>query len=155
MSANFSPASGGVPSGVQPISPGKKSSGLLKGCLIIAGILAIIFVLVLAVGGWLAYSKGGKLIATAMETAKPEFLGYMSEDHAPEERAEMEQAYDDMVRQMKDEGMIQLFTRHEKSFRIFQAITADDKVTPDESRLWLEEWNRENSPAAPENQNPE
>ncbi len=152
MSANFgSTPSGPAAVGPQPISPGKKSSGILKGCLIIAGALTIIFVLILAVGGWLAWSQGGKLMATAMEAGKPEFLGYLSEDHTPEERAEMEKAYDDMVRQMKDTGLIQLFTRHEKSFRIFQAIIADNKITPDESKLWLDEWNRENSTPAPEN----
>jgi len=135
--------------GPQPVEP-KKSSGLLKGCLIAGGIMAVAAVLVLGAGGWLAWNNSGKWMAAILEKGKPEFIGYLSEDHTPEQRAEAEQVYDAMTQGIRESGLIATMSKHEKSWRIMQAIAVDQKITPDETRLWINEWYNEIGQPVPE-----
>ncbi len=155
MSANFGPGGGSAQPGSQPIQPQKKSSGWLKGCLIAAGVVAILIVLVAGIGGWYGIKHGGEWFAKALELGRPEFLAQLGADFTPEQRAEVEQTYDQMVAAFKQEGFIQIMTKHEKSFRLFQAITIDKKITPDEARLWIDAWTEESGSAPVEAAPPE
>ena len=48
-----------------------------------------------------------------------------------------------MVKELKEQGIIKVFTMHEKSYQTFQTIIADKKITPDESKQWVREFNDE------------
>jgi len=127
-----------------PIQPGaKQSSDWLKGCLVAAGVAAILCIVVLALAGWFFYNKAGPLMAEILDKAKPEYMSMLTPDHTPEQKAELEKTYDQLSREIREKGMINGFMLHEKSLRILQTITADQKIDVEESRLWLEEWKRE------------
>jgi len=142
----------GIP-GVQPVGP-EKSSGCIRGCLIAAGVLVILLILVLGLGGWLFYSKSSNWIAIAMEKGKPEVMSCLTPDHSPEERAEFEKAYDEMAGAVKKDGFVKSVLEHENSWRSLQAITADKKIDLEESRRWVSEWNQEMERHAGKGRNP-
>jgi hypothetical protein len=151
MSGIIGNSSDGLGGMAQPISPAKKPSGFLKGCLIGAGAI-IILVLTVTVGAWLIFSQSVNLMATLTELSKGAYTDDLSPDHTPEQRLEFEKTYDASVREIKAAGWFAYIDRHKKSGDLLDLIDADNKIMPDESKLWIEEWNRESSPAAPENQ---
>jgi len=138
--APFEPAHEVAP---PPIQPGAKKSSGWQGCLIAAGLAAVLFIVVLAAAGWFFYSKSGPLMAAILDKAKPEYLAMLTPDHTPEQKAEVEKTYDQLVKEVREKGLFNGLAVHEKSFRILQAATADKKVDGEESRLWLDEWGKE------------
>lgn len=127
----------------EPIEPGGAGSAIWRGCLLTAGIFFILAVLVLGFGGYYFYNRSGELIAMLFDKGKPQLMSYLTEENTKEDRENFEATYDAMVRKLKEDGIIQFVTEHEKSYKTLQTIIADQKVSPEEVYLWVEEWNRE------------
>ncbi len=135
-------------SGPQPLAP-KNFSGFLKGCLIATGIVLLIIAVVGVPLGMAAWKSSGKWMAAVLEKGKPGFMGDLSPDHTTGQLALTEQVYDAMVKEFADKGM-STWTKHNKSFGVMRAINADNKITPDESLLWITEWYKEMGEPVPE-----
>lgn len=153
MSANL--GNQGIPPSVSPVqpppvvAPGKASSGWLKGCLIATAIVVAAVLLVAAIGGYAIYRKAGPLTALGMEQAKTDMMGKFTPEVAPEQRAEFEKDYDQMLAELKTKGFINTMIIHSQSLSYMQNMTADGKVTPDEIKTWVDEFNKEEAaPAA-------
>ena len=146
MSANFGnqgdPQSGS-PMSQPSVSPKPSSSGWLKGCLIAAAIIFVIVVVIGSIGGYVAYRKAGSLAALGLEQGKPDMMSKITQDVTPEQRAEFEKTYDQMLAELRAKGFVNAMTVHSKSMRFMQGISADGKITPDEVKLWVDEFNKE------------
>ena len=125
------------------ISPNPSSSGWLKGCLIASAIVVAIVVIAAAIGGYAVYKKAGPLTAMGLEQGKPEVMGKLTPEVPPEQRAEFEKTYDQMLAEFKSNDFVNVITSHLKSFQLMQSIAADGKITPDEVKLWVDEFNKE------------
>ena len=141
------------PNPVQPppvVAPGQSSSsGWLKGCLIAAGIVIAVVLVIAAVGGYAVYKKAGPLTAMGMEQGKPEVMAKLTPEVNAEQRAEFEKTYDQMLSEFKSKGFADVIIAHSKSFQLMQTIAADGKITPDEAKSWVDEFNKEEAaPAA-------
>lgn len=137
--------------GPEPVEPGGGSWSLGKGCLILAGIIMVLLVLGLGIGGYFLYTKAGELTGELFEKSKSEVLGYLADDLTEEERAEVERVYEEMVQELKTDGLFQFALQHGKSMEVFSEITADKRITKEESERWVQEWNKEQAqPVAPE-----
>ncbi len=138
-------AGAGGPGTPSPIQPARKSSRFLIGCLIGSG-LVVALILAAVVFAWMLFGKTVNLGSSLVAFIKTEYTGDLTPDHTPEQRAEFDRTYDAMVRDMKQNGWWTYLDQHEASDDLLDEVDADGKITVEESRRWIDQWNRESSP---------
>ena len=126
-----------------PVGPAQsQSSGCLKSCLIVGAILAVVFILGVVIFGATVGSKFKDWEAMFLEQSKPTYMGYLSKDLSAQDRQDFEKAYDGMTKSIKDKGLIKSAQEHESGLMLFNQIIADQQITREESKQFVEGWNK-------------
>jgi len=126
-----------------PVAPAQsQSSGCLKSCLIVGVIVAAVAVLALVIFGATVGSKFKDWEAMFLEQSKPTYLGYLSKDLSAQDRQDFEKAYDEMTKSIKAQGIIKTAEEHESGLMLFNQIIADQQITREESKQFVDGWNK-------------
>jgi len=129
--------------GSEPVEPKGGLSPVMKGCLIGAGAVVALLIVIFLVGSWVFQKHSGTILAWSLERAKPEIMSLLSPDHKLEERREFSQVYDQMLSEIRATKMEEFGRKHHKSFAFYQEMILDRKITREESQKWIELWREE------------
>jgi hypothetical protein len=126
-----------------PVVPQQsQSSGCLKSCLFAGiGLVAVAIVAVIILG----VTVGGKFKdweAMFLEQSKPTYMGYLSKDVTDQERQDFEKVYDEMTKSIKEQGILKTAEQHESGLLLFNQIIADQQITREESKQFVDGWNK-------------
>ncbi len=127
----------------RPLEPQPGLSPTMRGCLLGAGIVITVLIILFLIGVWVLRNHSGDILAWSLERAKPEILTFLSPDHRLEQRKAFSQAYDQMVLELKRLGVEEFTVRHSQSFEFYQKMLLDRRITLEESQKWLEIWEEE------------
>ena len=127
----------------RPLEPQPGLSPTMRGCLLGAGIVITVLIILFLIGVWVLRNHSGDILAWSLERAKPEILTFLSPDHRLEQRKAFSQAYDQMVLELKRTGVEEFTIRHSQSFEFYQKMLLDRRITLEESQKWLEMWEEE------------
>ncbi len=114
--------------------PPPQPSGSSGWRFVLIGCLALIGIAVLLGGACVYFFPD--IMTSLMQSGKSEIMGELTDDHTKEQRQEFEDAYDAFTRQIKEKGFMKWARQYEELFREFQKISADQKITVDESEQW-------------------